>query len=111
VLSSILFGLIHLNPWQFISAMNIGLFSGWVYYKTRTLTLSILIHFVNNLFAYGSGYFVDQEEMMNQSLSESYGGYVNLILAITGAISVAVIALYILKSDLDKSTTMASVEE
>jgi membrane protease YdiL (CAAX protease family) len=45
VISSILFGVVHLNPWQFVAAFVIGIFSGWVYYKTKKLTLCILIHF------------------------------------------------------------------
>lgn len=48
LISSALFGLVHLNPWQFISAMMIGIFAGWIYYKTRSLSLAIIIHFANN---------------------------------------------------------------
>src|SRR5687768_8909076 len=59
ILSSILFGVVHLNPWQFIAAFVIGIFSGWIYYKTRKLTLSILIHAVNNLVAFISMSFLD----------------------------------------------------
>ena len=34
LLSSFLFGFVHLNPWQFVTGLLIGIFSGWVYYKT-----------------------------------------------------------------------------
>lgn len=33
LVSSTLFGVVHLNPWQFVAAFAIGIFSGWVYYK------------------------------------------------------------------------------
>ncbi len=68
ILSSILFGLVHLNPWQFIGALIIGVFSGWVYYKTKKLSLSILIHFANNLLAFVGMYFTDAEAMMTEPL-------------------------------------------
>jgi uncharacterized protein len=97
VVSSILFGIVHLNPWQFIAALVIGFFSGWVYYKTRQLSLSILIHFVNNSVAFVSMYFGDTEAWMNESLIDYYGGVVNLIAITGGAISVAILCLYFLR--------------
>jgi uncharacterized protein len=97
--SSLLFGLVHLNPWQFVSALLIGLFSGWVFYRTGKLFLSVLIHFVNNLFAYAGMYFSDTETMMDMTLTEYYGGTINLVLIITGAISIAVGCIWLLKKE------------
>ena len=99
IISSVLFGIVHLNPWQFISAFIIGLFSGWVYYRTRKLTLSIIIHFINNLIAFAGMYFVDAETMMNESLLEFYGGITNLILITLGAIIVSVIGVLLLRKE------------
>ncbi|MCK5782577.1 MAG: CPBP family intramembrane metalloprotease [Flavobacteriales bacterium] len=48
ILSAVFFGLIHLNPWQFIAGFISGLLLGYIYYKTRSLAPSILIHFINN---------------------------------------------------------------
>ena len=46
--SALFFALIHMNPWQALNAFIIGLVMGYVYYKTGSLLLSMLIHFVNN---------------------------------------------------------------
>lgn len=46
--SAILFGLIHLNPWQFFYATWIGLVIGCVYLRFRSLGLCMLMHGVNN---------------------------------------------------------------
>jgi membrane protease YdiL (CAAX protease family) len=100
IISSILFGVAHLNPHQFVAALIIGFFSGWVYYKTKNLTLSIMIHFVNNLFAFGSRYFIDAETMMDKSLPELYGGFLYFIMITFGAIILAVICLYFLRLEL-----------
>lgn len=102
VISSALFGIVHLNPWQFITAFIIGMFSGWVYYKTKKLTLSILIHFVNNLMAF-TGMYLMKPETMEKPLSELYGGFLNLILITFGAIAVAAICLYFLRSEIKKT--------
>ncbi|HET6541346.1 MAG TPA: CPBP family intramembrane glutamic endopeptidase, partial [Chryseolinea sp.] len=111
LISSALFGVVHLNPWQFISALIIGIFSGWVYYKTKNLTLSILIHFVNNLAAFSSMYFLDAEVAMDMPLSEQYGGFLNLVMITFGAIVVAVICLYFLRLEIITMKTNYSVTQ
>lgn len=99
ILSSILFGIVHLNPWQFVSALIIGMFSGWVYYKTKKLSLSILIHLVNNLVAFVGMYFINAETMMNESLTELYGGFTNLIIITIVAILVSILGIFLLRKE------------
>ncbi len=100
MISSTLFGIVHLNPWQFVSAFIIGIFSGWVYYKTRKLSLSILIHLVNNLIAFISMHFMDSAETMtNESLTELYGGFLNLILITIGVVTVFIIGIFLLRNE------------
>jgi membrane protease YdiL (CAAX protease family) len=48
LLSALFFGIIHLNPWQFLSGFIIGLFSAWVCINTNSIWLSIYIHLFNN---------------------------------------------------------------
>lgn len=48
VISAMVFGLIHMNLWQAIPAFLIGLVLGYVYYKTGSLKLTMLMHCVNN---------------------------------------------------------------
>ena len=48
VVSALFFAVIHMNPWQALNAFAIGLVMGYVYYKTGSLWLTMLIHFVNN---------------------------------------------------------------
>ncbi|MCR5352149.1 MAG: CPBP family intramembrane metalloprotease [Bacteroidales bacterium] len=51
VISALFFAIIHLNPWQAIPAFLIGCLFGYVYYKTGSLKLTMLMHAVNNTFA------------------------------------------------------------
>jgi len=44
ILSSFLFALFHLNPWQFFGAFFGGLVLGWIYYRTGSLFFSVLLH-------------------------------------------------------------------
>ncbi len=52
VWSALMFGIMHLNPWQAIPAFILGLLMGWIYWKTHSLWSVIFIHFVNNGFSY-----------------------------------------------------------
>lgn len=48
VISALFFAVLHMNPWQALNAFLIGLVMGYIYYKTGSLWLTMLIHFVNN---------------------------------------------------------------
>ena len=48
VISALFFAVIHMNPWQALNAFIIGVIMGYVYYKTGSLILTMIIHFVNN---------------------------------------------------------------
>lgn len=46
--SAVFFALIHGNLWQAIPAFMLGVLFGYVYYKTGSLKLTMLMHFTNN---------------------------------------------------------------
>lgn len=47
--ASVIFGLVHANPWQFVGAVLLGCVLGLVYFKTKSLLLPMLLHGFNNL--------------------------------------------------------------
>lgn len=49
--SAIFFAVLHMNPWQALPAFLLGLLFGYVYYKTGSLKLTMLMHCVNNTMA------------------------------------------------------------
>ena len=50
-ISAAFFATLHLNPWQAIPAFVLGLLFGYVYYRTGSLKLTMLMHCVNNTLA------------------------------------------------------------
>lgn len=48
-ISTFIFSIIHLNLTQMIGAAIFGMIAGWLFYKTRSLWPSIIIHTTNNL--------------------------------------------------------------
>lgn len=53
LLSSLLFGAVHLNPWQFISAAGLGLMFAWWYARTQSLIPSLIGHGLANAIVLG----------------------------------------------------------
>ena len=51
IVSAAFFAIIHFNPWQAIPAFILGLLFGYVYYKTGSLKLTMLMHCANNTMA------------------------------------------------------------
>ena len=51
VLSALFFAIIHGNPWQALPAFGLGCLFGYVYYRTGSLKLTMLMHFTNNTFS------------------------------------------------------------
>jgi membrane protease YdiL (CAAX protease family) len=49
--SALIFGAVHGYPWQFLGAFLLGLVLGLVYWKTKSLLMSILLHSFNNFIA------------------------------------------------------------
>jgi membrane protease YdiL (CAAX protease family) len=50
--SSLLFGLMHLNPWQALLATVSGLFFGWIYMEFKKIWLCMFLHGYNNFLAH-----------------------------------------------------------
>ena len=65
VISAVFFAAIHLNPWQAIPAFVIGCLFGYVYYKTGSLLLTMLMHFTNNTFALICGHIDSLKDVDN----------------------------------------------
>ena len=102
IVSSLLFGLIHLNPAQFVGGALVGGFMGWVYVHTRSVLATILIHASFNLTAFAESYFIDVEEAIDMSYAEVLGGMTNYLLLIVGSIVVTLGCVFLLDKEFKK---------
>lgn len=103
VVSSLLFGVIHLNPAQFVGGALVGGFMGWVYFHTRSVLATILIHASFNLTAFAESYFIDVEEAIDMSYAEVLGGMTNYVLLICGSIILTLGCVFLLHKEFEKS--------
>lgn len=51
LVSSIIFSLIHLSIYLFLSRVLLGIGLGWIFYKSRNIWVGTAVHFLNNTFA------------------------------------------------------------
>ena len=107
IVSSLLFGLVHLNPAQFVGGALVGGFMGWVYVHTRSVMATILIHAAFNLTAFTESYFIDVEEAIDMSYAEILGGTTNYVLVVLGSVVVTLGCVFLLDKEFKKSATVA----
>ena len=72
IISAVFFAVIHFNPWQAVPAFLLGLLFGYVYHKTGSLKLTMLMHCVNNTFAVIASRIPGWEDM--ESFSDVISG-------------------------------------
>ena len=75
--SAVFFAVLHANPWQAIPAFCLGLLFGYVYYRTGSLKLTMLMHCVNNTMAATLSkipQFKDAETLMDVLSPWAYAG-------------------------------------
>ncbi len=95
LLSSLLFAIIHLNPWQGIGAFIAGLFLGWIYFKTQSIIPCIAIHLTNNLISFIATIYISSDSFIISTLTQN-----NMISTIIFILSA--LLLFIGMKELDK---------
>jgi membrane protease YdiL (CAAX protease family) len=61
IVSALLFAVVHFNIWQGLPAFAMGCLFGYVYYKTGSLKLTMLMHFANNFMALVAGQIIGSD--------------------------------------------------
>ena len=91
VISAAFFAVIHMNPWQAIPAFLLGCLFGWVYYRTGSLKLTMLMHFTNNTLALIAAHVPAWEDAENwmDILGGMYWAYFVLALVVLGLVILA----------------------
>lgn len=80
VISALIFAVFHFNLSQGMTALILGLFLGWVYYRTRNIWLCIFVHVLNNTVTTVGFYIMGEPELTTEQ--EMYPLYVNLLLLV-----------------------------
>jgi len=88
IVSSVVFGTMHIGPNRVVFATGFGLLAGFLYIKTGTIWYGALIHLVNNAFSITAGFAaqkainIEMEEIFETALI----GIIVIGLIVTGVI-------------------------
>lgn len=88
LISSFIFAIIHVNPFQILVAFILGVFFGFVYSNNRNILSTIILHIFANIFGVLGQYFVF-------NCSENH--YFIIIIGLNGFISLSVISFMWIK--------------
>lgn len=91
IMTAFLFAGVHFNPAQMPHAMLMGILLGWLTMRTRSIIPAIIIHWLNNSFAFIA--FQIWPESYDMSISDALGSWLPLSIIV----SVAVMTLSILR--------------
>ena len=81
LVSATFFAILHMNPWQALPAFVLGILFGYVYYKTGSLKLTMLMHCINNTMAVIFSQFPQLAEAESFADLLSPLGYAGIMLA------------------------------
>lgn len=95
IVNGFIFGCAHMNPWQFIGAGFLGVIFGFIYYRTKSLFLPMLLHFLNNTLSFSFMLiYGDVEENVFQPS----------FLIIGGMTALGILTIYLLYKNTTKNT-------
>jgi len=57
VVAGVIFGVYHLNPFSIVPLIALGVFFGYIVYRSQNITLAMVAHFLNNFLTSCSVYF------------------------------------------------------
>lgn len=108
LISSLLFAIAHLNLPQFVNALMLGIMIGWVYWKTESLWLCVLIHFVNNLCATLLLYYYDPYRSAIIQMAKSMSSF--WMIYICGFILVVILGVLLYRYYEEKENSLMNNE-
>lgn len=68
--TAIFFALYHFNPYGLIALFVLGFFFGYSAYKSNSIFIPLILHFLNNLIAIISFFILGEEEFLQSAASE-----------------------------------------
>lgn len=99
LVTSILFSAIHMSYFGFLPRMGLGIILGLLFYFSRNIWTSILLHFVNNGFAVAQLYVLNmQGKLTKDALEDKFPIWIGI-----AAIVSLVGLLYLFKKDAEKN--------
>jgi membrane protease YdiL (CAAX protease family) len=107
VLSSLVFGMLHMNPFTLVPLIAIGFFMGFMAYISESLVLPIALHFIHNTIAIVAGYnpYLKSLDTGSESLDPTTAGILCF-----ASLFISTLCIYYLFAERIKRTNLPEVQ-
>lgn len=78
-LSAVFFGLYHFNPYGLLALIALGFYFGYVTYKSNSIIIAFVLHFLNNFLAVMAFLIYGEEDLISSDVVNTSSIQVNLI--------------------------------
>jgi membrane protease YdiL (CAAX protease family) len=97
IVTGTIFGLFHLNPFELVPLIGIGCFLGFLRFRSKSIVLPVLMHFLNNLLAVTALKLAMGDEKIMMAPSTDQPGFAIVLaqLLLFGALFVVSLRFYI----------------
>lgn len=84
LITAVFFGLYHFNPYGIIPLILLGIFFGYAAYKTNSIIVPMVLHFLNNFIAIALFYVIGDDELIETKVQPStdLGNYLSVFLGL-----------------------------
>lgn len=84
MITAVFFGLYHFNPYGIIPLILLGVFFGYAAYKTNSIIVPMVLHFLNNFIAVAIFYIIGDDELIETKVQPStdLGNYISAFLGL-----------------------------
>ena len=107
IISSILFAVFHLNPYQFFGAFVAGLFLGWLVYLSNSLWPSIIAHALFNIINITAAMLFSSSELISSSDPIQFQPWWLNVIGVAGI----ALGIYMIHKMIKQNKTPMSIQE
>lgn len=96
-ITSLFFGLYHFNPYGLVALISLGFYFGYAAYKSDSLVIPIILHFINNFLAVTAFLVLGSDEMIGSNVKQTGTVLPQLLLFVFSTALLTIFLLYVNK--------------
>lgn len=96
-ITSLFFGLYHFNPYGLVALISLGFYFGYAAYKSDSILIPMILHFINNFLAVMAFLLLGSDEMIGTNVKHSGTVLPQLLLFVFSAALFSIFIIYVNK--------------
>lgn len=97
-ITSLFFGLYHFNPYGLVALISLGFYFGYAAYKSDSIFIPMVLHFINNFLAVVAFLLLGSDEMMGTNIKHNGSIIPQLVVFLITAFLFAAFIIYVTRN-------------